>query len=112
MSITTHVLDTSLGEPAAGMRVSLEVLVPERGWTQIAWGSTDQEGRIRELSGGQPLVARRCRLVFDTAAYFTGRGVEAFYPVVVVVFEIADPTRDYHVPLLISPYGFTTYRGS
>ena len=113
MSITTHVLDTSLGRPAEGMRVSLEILVPEKGWTQIAWGSTDEEGRIRELSpGGQPLVARRCRLVFDTAPYFSGRGVEAFYPVVVVVFEIADPTENFHVPLLISPFGFTTYRGS
>jgi 5-hydroxyisourate hydrolase len=95
------------------MKVSLEILVPEKGWTQIAWGATDQDGRIRELSpGGQPLVARRCRLVFDTAGYFTSRGVEAFFPVVVVVFEIADPTEPYHVPLLISPHAFTTYRGS
>ncbi len=111
--ITTHVLDTSLGQPAAGLKVSLEKLAPESGWTQIAWGATDANGRVAELlPAGQLLEEVRYRLVFDTYSYFTGLGVKAFYPVVIVVFEIADPNQHYHLPVLLSPFGYSTYRGS
>ena len=110
--ITTHVLDTSLGQPAAGVSVALEVLATGGGWTAVARGMTDADGRIRELLPDARKSERRYRLVFDTAAYFSARGVAAFYPVVMVVFDIADPAQHYHVPLLLSPFGYSTYRGS
>lgn len=110
--ITTHVLDTALGKPAPGMKVSLEVLSAGSGWTQVAWGTTDADGRVRELLPDPYLSERRYRLVFDTLSYFASRGAEAFYPVVIVVFEISDPLQHYHVPLLLSPFGYSTYRGS
>ncbi len=111
--ISTHVLDTSTGRPAAGLKVSLEALSAGNGWTQVAWGTTDDDGRIRELLPmGGTLDQRRYRMVFDTLAYFQRRGVKAFYPVVVVVFEIAEPADHHHVPLLLSPFGYSTYRGS
>lgn len=111
--ISTHVLDTSTGRPAAGIKVSLETLNAGSGWTQVAWGTTDDDGRIRELlpMNGR-LDQRRYRLVFDTLSYFQQRGVQAFYPVVVVIFEIAAPADHHHVPLLLSPFGYSTYRGS
>lgn len=110
--ITTHVLDTAGGKPASGMKVSLEVLSAGSGWTQVAWGTTDADGRVRELLPDPYLAERRYRLVFDTAAWFQSRNIEVFYPVVIVVFEIADPLQHYHVPLLLSPFGYSTYRGS
>ena len=110
--ITTHVLDTSIGRPAAGIKVSLEALSAGDGWTQVGFGTTDRDGRIRELIAEQALTERRYRLVFDTASYFQARGVQAFYPVVVVVFEVFHPNQHHHVPLLLSPYGYSTYRGS
>jgi 5-hydroxyisourate hydrolase len=110
--ITTHVLDTSIGRPAAGIKVSLEALSAGDGWKQIWWGTTDSDGRIRELLADGKLAERRYRLVFDTATYFAGRNVEAFYPVVIVVFEIQHPNQHHHIPLLLSPFGYSTYRGT
>jgi 5-hydroxyisourate hydrolase len=110
--ITTHVLDTSIGRPAAGIKVSLEALSAGDGWKQISWGTTDSDGRIRELLADGKLAERRYRLVFDTATYFAGRNVEAFYPVVIVVFEIQHPNQHHHIPLLLSPFGYSTYRGT
>ena len=110
--ITTHVLDTSIGRPAAGIKVSLEVLAAGDGWKQIGWGTTDNDGRIRELLPEQKLEERRYRLVFDTASYFAARNVEGFYPVVIVVFEIQHPNQHHHIPLLLSPFGYSTYRGT
>ncbi len=110
--ITTHVLDTANGRPASGIKVSLEVLSAGAGWTQVAWGTTDADGRVRELLPDPYLTERRYRLVFDTASYYSGRNIEVFFPVVIVVFEIVDPLQRYHVPLLLSPYGYTTYRGT
>ena len=110
--ITTHVLDTALGRPAAGIKVSLEALSPT-GWTQVAWGKTDDGGRVRELlPTGYAVEKRRYRLVFDVGPYFAEREEIAFYPVVIVVFEIEDPSQHYHVPLLLSPFGYSTYRGN
>ena len=110
--ITTHVLDTADGQPASGIKVSLEVLSAGAGWTQVAWGTIDADGRVRELLPDPYLSERRYRLVFDTATYYSSRNIEAFFPVVIVVFEIADPLQRYHVPLLLSPFGYTTYRGT
>jgi 5-hydroxyisourate hydrolase len=110
--ISTHVLDTSLGRPAAGVPVTLER--QEAGnWKPSGGGVTNADGRIAQLlSGGATLVAGTYRLTFDTGAYFRARGAESFYPSVSVVFEIRDAAQHYHVPLLLSPYGYSTYRGS
>ncbi|RCG28333.1 hydroxyisourate hydrolase [Sphaerisporangium album] len=107
MSLSTHVLDASAGRPAAGVTVALY-----QGDRLIAGGVTDQDGRLRDwLPAGEPGEGVH-RLVFGTGAYFAGRGVKAFYPEVVVTFVIDDPGEHHHVPLLLSPYAYSTYRGS
>jgi len=112
--ISTHVLDTARGKPAAGVRVTLERLAADGATTsarEISRLVTDADGRIRELAPGS-LGPGRYRLTFDTAAYFSGLGVEAFYPEVAVVFVVRDAEQHHHVPLLLSPYGYSTYRGT
>ena len=112
-AITTHVLDTSRGRPAAGVPVALEVLLVESGWKQIGMGETDADGRLRELlPPDHVLVEGMYRLNFDTVSYFASLGVEGFYPVVSIVFAVREAGQHYHVPLLLSPYGYSTYRGS
>ncbi len=114
--ITTHVLDTSIGRPAAGVRVVLERGGKSSEWQVVGHGETDADGRLRSLMTDEtPLEAGLYRLVFDTRRYFEGRGVRAFYPSVIITFEVADEANGvahYHVPLLLSPFGYTTYRGS
>ena len=108
--ISTHVLDTAKGLPAAGVRVKLE-RQSDGGWIEAGAGSTDSNGRVAQLlADGKPLESGLYRLTFFTAEYF--RGSESFYPEVTVQFEVRDASRHYHVPLLLSPYGYTTYRGS
>ncbi len=111
-NITTHVLDTSRGRPAAGVRVTLEQ--PEGGgWRVLGRGTTDADGRLKDLlPAGRALSEGTHRLTFDTAGYFAVRGVESFYPSVQIVFVVRDGAEHYHVPLLLSPYGYSTYRGS
>jgi 5-hydroxyisourate hydrolase len=109
--ITTHVLDTSLGRPAAGVPVTLEARESMDGWKQVGRGTTDVDGRLRNLAPA-PLAAGIYRLTFDTRAYFESRQTPGFYPEVAIVFEVRDAAAKYHVPLLISPYGYSTYRGS
>jgi 5-hydroxyisourate hydrolase len=109
--ISTHVLDTSLGRPAAGVAVALEAREGAGGWKQIGRGTTDADGRLRNISP-QPLPAGTYRITFDTRAYFESRQAPTFYPEVAIVFEVRDAAAKYHVPLLISPYGYSTYRGS
>ena len=114
--ISTHVLDTARGKPAAGVAVLLERLESDGSKAlarEISRTVTDTDGRVRELSpSGGALGAGRYRLTFDTASYFGPQGTESFYPEVAVVFIVSDATQHYHVPLLLSPYGYTTYRGS
>lgn len=111
--ITTHVLDTARGRPAPGVAVALDARAADRGWRTIASGETDADGRLRRLvPDGVPIVPGVYRLVFDTRRYFAAAGVDAFYPEVVVVFEVAAGETHYHVPLLLAPFGYTTYRGS
>jgi len=110
--ITTHILDLSSGRPAAGVRVVLASISDGRR-TSVSSGVTDADGRLRDLiPSGQSLTAAIYELTFETGAYFTARGLTPFHPRVSVSFEVADPEQHYHVPLLISPYGYTTYRGS
>jgi 5-hydroxyisourate hydrolase len=109
VSLSTHVLDTSAGRPAAGMPVRLEARDsddPAGGWQQVAGGRTDADGRI---TGWGVEAAGVYRLVFGTGAYL---GPDAFYPEVVVAFRITDPAEHHHVPLLLSPFGYSTYLGS
>ena len=105
-AITTHVLDTSRGLPAAGIRVTLEVRFPDGAWRLLGKGLTDADGRARNLlPEDSPLTEGVYRLLFDNLP-------EGFYPEVSVTFRVRDTTRHYHVPVLLSPYGYTTYRGS
>jgi 5-hydroxyisourate hydrolase len=109
MTLSTHVLDAVLGRPAAGVPVRLDVARPD-GWFPVARERTDADGRIRfavDLLGGPH------RLIFDTAAYFRASGVaEFFYPEVAIAFVVTDPDAHHHVPLLLSPFAYSTYRGS
>ena len=109
--ITTHVLDTSRGRPAAGVPVTLEVEAAG-GWTLVGKGATNADGRISDLVTGDSIAAGVYRLIFDTATYFAGQHVQGFYPQVTVTFKIEDATQHYHVPLLLNPFGYSTYRGS
>jgi 5-hydroxyisourate hydrolase len=111
--ITTHVLDVSLGKPAEGVPVLLEGAADGGAWTPLASGATDRDGRVQNLlEPHEPVGAGQYRLTFDTAAYYRRTGTVGFYPEVRIVFEIRDPRQHYHVPLLLSPYGYSTYRGS
>lgn len=111
--LSTHVLDTSIGRPAAGVPVVLEVKDAQGEWKELARAMTNADGRIPQLlPAGNPLAAGDYRLTFGTAAYFKSRKMEGFYPHVTVVFHVADATQHHHVPLLLSPYGYSTYRGS
>ena len=108
--ITTHVLDTSAGRPAAGMTVRLE----RPDFTDpapLTWATTDRDGRVGDwLPGG--VSPGRYRLVFETGAWFHAAGRETLYGEVVVDFEVQDGVPHYHLPLLLSPFGYSTYRGS
>jgi 5-hydroxyisourate hydrolase len=110
MSLSTHVLDTARGRPAAGVRVTVE-LADGDGWRGVGGGTTDADGRVPGLLDG-PLSAGTHRLTFATGPWFRAQGVAGFYPEVTVVCQIEDPGAHYHVPLLLSPYGYSTYRGS
>jgi 5-hydroxyisourate hydrolase len=111
-AITTHVLDTMRGLPAPGVPVLLE-RVTAAGLETLGSGVTDSDGRLRDLlPEGQALDAGAYRLSFDTGLYFTATAVEGFYPEVSIVFAVREGEPHYHVPLLLSPYGYSTYRGS
>lgn len=117
--ITTHILDTSRGRPAAGVPVLLEAQPTSEGsspkaeWQLVGRGVSDADGRVSNLlAAAGSLLPGSYRLTFDTAAYFVASGVETFYPTVTVTFSVWDVAAHYHVPLLISPFGYSTYRGS
>jgi 5-hydroxyisourate hydrolase len=110
--ITTHVLDISLGRPAAGVPVLLEVEEAGTGWKELNRAETDKDGRLRDLLASGALVEGTYRLTFDTGAYFASCKVAALYPQVSVVFSVRDAKEHYHIPLLLSPFGYSTYRGS
>lgn len=105
-AISTHVLDTVEGQPAAGISVTLERL-EEGGPTHLDSTSTDENGRVPDLLGGNRLRTGIYRLIFNTAAYGN-----SFYPEVTITFRVSDPDQHHHIPLLLSAYGYSTYRGS
>ena len=110
MSITTHVLDLNRGQPAAGMGVLLSVRSGD-GWRELTRGTTDADGRA-SLALEDPLRTSTYRLRFETGDWFRGTGVDGFWPHVEIAFDVTEPTRHHNVPLLLSPYGSSTYRGS
>ena len=111
-SITTHVLDTALGHPAAGVAITLAHL-DQSTWHQLGAGTTDADGRLRTLlPGGHALRQGHYRITFAVGAYHASQGQAGFFPEVTLDFLVGDPTQHYHVPLLLSPFGFSTYRGS
>lgn len=105
--VTTHVLDTAAGVPAAGVRASL--IGPDG--AVIAEGSTDDDGRISAF-GPDSLRPGVYRIVFDSGSYFERTGTDSFFPQVTIDFSVTDTGRHYHVPLLLSPFAYSTYRGS
>ncbi len=109
--ITTHVLDIASGRPAAGVAVTLR-RAEGTGWSEVGGGVTDGEGRVTNLVASPTVPEGRYRLVFATGAYFAARRVATFFPEVTVDFVVSDAAAHYHVPLLLGPYGYSTYRGS
>lgn len=118
-TLSTHVLDTSMGTPAAGMPILLHqfpldvspIDALDAPWREIGSATTNADGRAPDIAGTE-LPPGTYRLTFATNSYFTQGGRQSFYPFAAIVFTIADDAAHYHVPLLISPYGYSTYRGS
>jgi 5-hydroxyisourate hydrolase len=111
VSISTHVLDVMRGTPAAGLDVTLSRREPDGDWKVVSESVTDADGRVRELTQDE-LEVGEYQLRFDTRPYFERSGLDAFYPEILVVFNLADVASHVHVPVLLSAYGYTTYKGS
>ena len=107
--ITTHVLDTAAGKPAVGMSVVLAIHKGSE-WVRVSSGHTDAQGRVRTLTEGIEILPGVYRLTFDTATYH--REGDSFFPEVQVIFKLKSAGEHLHVPLLVSPFGYTTYRGT
>jgi 5-hydroxyisourate hydrolase len=122
MTLSTHVLDAARGQPASGVPVHWESRRPDGVWAFTAAGVTDDDGRLAgagwltpgsAAAGREPaLAAGQHRLVFDTGAWYLIEGLTGFFPEVVITFTVTAPGKHHHVPLLLSPYAYSTYRGS
>ncbi|HTX28342.1 MAG TPA: hydroxyisourate hydrolase [Streptosporangiaceae bacterium] len=110
MTLSTHVLDATTGRPAAGIQVKVERSAGD-GWSAESEGQTGADGRLR-LPDGVAASPGVYRITFGSGAYFCARGSSSFYPEVTVTFELTGPGDHCHVPLLLSPYAYSTYRGS
>jgi len=110
-TLSTHVLDTSLGRPATGLVVALYRREPDGGWFELGRGQTDADGRIPK-SASPELAPGVYRLVFETGPYLDRAHGGGFWPEVPLVFNVFEPSAHYHVPLLLSPHGISSYRGS
>lgn len=111
MGLSTHILDTAIGRPAAGVPLSLSQLAGDT-WRQLGSGVTDADGRCRTLLGDRALEAASYRIRFETAEYFAAQKLAGLYPYVEIVFTVASPSEHYHIPLLLTANGYSTYRGS
>jgi 5-hydroxyisourate hydrolase len=109
--ISAHVLDTSLGKPAANLALRIDVL-EEGTFRNLGSDHTNGDGRVTDLLHGRPLAEQTYRVVFDTEPYLRATGQNVFYPYVEIVFRVANASEHHHIPLLLSPYGYSTYRGS
>lgn len=111
--ISSHVLDTASGFPASGISITFERFDQKTGsWVHVVRKETNQDGRASAFLSWEQFEATTYRMRFDTKDYFHGKGQDTFYPYADVVFEIKDTKAHYHVPLLLSPFGYSTYRGS
>jgi 5-hydroxyisourate hydrolase len=111
MSLSTHILDTALGRPAANVAITLSQLDADT-WCEINTAPTDTDGRCKTLLGNHPLAAATYKLRFHTAPYFQALNLPTLYPYIDIDFTVADPTQHHHIPLLLTANGYTTYRGS
>jgi len=111
MGLSTHILDTALGRPATAIKLSLWHLQAAI-WTEIGHGATDTDGRCKTLLGDLPLTAATYKIHFATADYFAAQSLPTLYPYIEITFTIPDPAQHYHIPLLLTANGYTTYRGS
>jgi 5-hydroxyisourate hydrolase len=109
--ITTHVLDTAAGRPGAAIAIDL-LYHDGAAWQPVGAGVTDDDGRLRTLTPPGPVAPGRYLIRFATGAYFAARGEVGFFPLVEIQFTVVDGAQHYHVPLLLAPYGYATYRGS
>jgi 5-hydroxyisourate hydrolase len=113
VGISTHVLDTARGAPACNLPVRLEARQASGKWRAVGSAQTGKDGRCSNLISDDGKIAPGTyRLIFDTKQYFTTQGVESLYPVIEVTFSVREADMQYHLPLLLSPNGYTTYRGS
>ena len=110
-TITSHVLDTSLGEPVAGLGVSL-ALFEAGAFRELGQAVTDFDGRVSRWLGARALAIGVYRLSFETGTHYRTHGRDSFYERVEIQFRVTDASEHYHVPLLLSPFGYSTYRGS
>jgi 5-hydroxyisourate hydrolase len=111
MGLSTHILDTALGRPAAGVSLTLARLDSDT-WSDVGGGRTDADGRCKTLLGEMALEAATYRIRFATAEYFAAQKLTGLYPYVDIVFTVADPEQHFHIPLLLTANGYSTYRGS
>jgi len=111
MGLSTHILDTALGRPAAGVALVLSQM-QDGEWQEIGRGETDADGRCKTLLGDTPLVATTYKIRFATTEYYAAQNITGLYPFVEIVFDVADPKQHFHIPLLLTANGYTTYRGS
>lgn len=111
MGLSTHILDIGLGKPAAGVSLLLS-RQDNHGWNEVGRGTTDADGRCRTLLGDMALEQATYRLRFEVGPYFKAQRVNALYPFIEIVFDVAEPTEHYHIPLLLAANSYTTYRGS
>lgn len=110
--LSVHVLDLQSGQPSAGIRVTLEQRAGEQ-WRELAAGVTNAQGRIAALyPEGKPIAAGEYRIVFQTGEHFARQGKPSFFPRIPVEFNVDNPDQHYHIPLLLSPFGYSTYRGN
>jgi 5-hydroxyisourate hydrolase len=110
--ITTHILELSTGRPADGVAVVLERRGDDGAWAELGRTRTDANGRAQDLLSSSPPAAGIHRLTFATGDFYARTGTSCFHPEVVVQFRVDDPAEHHHVPLLLSPFGYSTYRGS
>ena len=111
MGLSTHVLDTAIGRPAANVPLRLSILY-DRTWQPLGIGTTDADGRCKTLLGEHAFEAATYKIRFDTASYYAAQKLTGLYPYVEIAFTITDPDQHYHIPLLLTANGYTTYRGS
>ena len=111
-AVTTYILDTTSGRPGADIPTILEYKSHSAGWQRIAGGVTDADGRINDLlSTSQAFLPGHYRFVFETGPYFLLQNIDCFFPQITVSFVVKDPMQHYHIPILLSPFGYSVYRG-